>query len=131
VDTETLTGAGDQRRFEVRIPMAGMKSSLQWRFFGTVVEEGLTARVQGSFRLPRQLEIFFLIWLVFVGLFVAGSALIAATSEQSEMWLLPLAGVVAMAGWYATLFVGRAISQPGMRRVAAQLDECFAHKPQA
>jgi len=131
LDIKARPGDGNQHCFEVNVPIAGQRSSFQWRFFGIIVEDGSSARVQGAFRLPRHLEVFFLVWLIFAGVFVAGAVLIAASSEQSEMWFLPLAGIVAMAGWYVTLFVGRAISKPGMRRVALQLDQCFAHNSRA
>jgi hypothetical protein len=114
----------DKRSFTIRMPVAGLRSRFQWRFFGVVVADGPSAIVRGAFRLPRFLEIYIVLWLIMVGLFVGVTIAIAAASSLPEMWLLPLGGLVVNAGGYAFLFAARAMAEPALRRVASQLDRC-------
>jgi hypothetical protein len=131
VDHLSITGpspraaARNGREFQIALPYRGKTSKFQWRFSGVLYAEGPSATLQGSFRLSPLSATFFIAWLFAATLFVALAAVIATASASTQMWLLPLGGLIILSGGYATLAVGRTLAEPEMHRAASQLTRCL------
>lgn len=131
VDHLSITGpspraaARDGREFQIALPYRGKTSMFQWRFSGVLYAEGPSTTLQGRFRLSPLSATFFIAWSFAGALFVALAAVMAAASDSTDMWLLPLGGLIILSGVYATLAGGRALTEPEMHRAASQLTRCL------
>lgn len=119
------SGIVAKRTFRVGAPVSGMRSRFQWYFFGELTSEGTVVVVRGAFQLPRLLTIYYAIWFIVASLFIVSTTVVAATSDLPETWLLPIVAIIITAGGFATLLIGRALSEPAIHKTASQLERCL------